>query len=875
MRNKDLIPKLGLAALVFGGFISVVAVAYFAQQSQAGADASADVAHTTVYELNDINDVAFERRNRMYFYDDLATTTVSMRGSSRREVYWGLSFSGDMLPGNATVTAARLLIVPAVAGLSNISASAYFEDSATPAPFSDTARLSTRSLTTASDRYRKYETWSADQEVFVDVTDAAKEFFGEHKTSTQANLIMKGYRIIIPSGAGSEDTIVELEIDYTTPGTTTPPTMPPTQPPTTPPTPPPTTPPTTPPPTTPGAVYTATLAAQSGVTSNATGTATLTMTGALTGNLTVSFSGLTSAQTAAHIHGPNPTSNDAVLITLPNGNFTNHAVTFTQAQFTDLQAGRHYVNIHTNNYTGGEIRGTLMPQSGTSSGAGFGVGKGHGYEVGINLPVFNQVKADVAAGMYNRPCTAAEHDKTKWHSLVNVERKCHYDHQHGDDPNYVNDLFGEPGAWFGKPGQSVSHVWETFALPANMKYGDALNQNGTVGQKENDLKHHSYFWLVRRDQTCEDTVTDQIPSGKDSSEYCVRDFRIQIHGMSLYHEAATRFHSATWEVRFCRRNPEVPGYNEAENCGIMRRGLWSDWGPLVAPSRNSVNDLLCQDRGEELGPNSGANSSPSGRLIYLENERQFRVDAGDSGATQAFANIFDLNIFPPNSPIRNQNSPAGVDSRFRCHVDARPFVTSNPNGFGRHTAPVEWWARMPHRINVLNYNPISSVFTTEPGGQTLAQHFNCAPQVYTNEAGQQDRRPANANCRYTQSAYSIRLEYQVAIHRDITFATGGSTLLDSNGDSKSDLSPKNGASRTFYTNRFGINYHAKRATECPNGPGLDCIPIIYENVTMSGPGDSATYQHRPCTGCAVKINHDITPPGIPSWNDWFYAYGTF
>ena len=92
----------------------------------------------------------------------------------------------------------------------------------------------------------------------------------------------------------------------------------------------------------------------------------------------------------------------------------------------------------------------------------FGVGQGNGLEVGINLPVLEQVRADIAAGVYDRPCTEAEHDPTKWHSLVNVEAKCHYDHQHNDDPHYVDDIFGEPGAWFGNPGQSISYPWQTF-----------------------------------------------------------------------------------------------------------------------------------------------------------------------------------------------------------------------------------------------------------------------------------------------------------------------------------------------------------------------------------------------------------------------------
>ena len=86
--------------------------------------------------------------------------------------------------------------------------------------------------------------------------------------------------------------------------------------------------------------------------------------------------------------------------------------------------------------------------SATAPSGGFGVGHNQGLETGVNLDAFNIVRADVNAGVYDRLCQPDESDLNKWHSLVNVEKKCHYDHQHNDDPNYVNDIFGVPGAWF-------------------------------------------------------------------------------------------------------------------------------------------------------------------------------------------------------------------------------------------------------------------------------------------------------------------------------------------------------------------------------------------------------------------------------------------
>ena len=74
---------------------------------------------------------------------------------------------------------------------------------------------------------------------------------------------------------------------------------------------------------------------------------------------------LTSAETVAHFHAPAPPGvNAAVLIPLPPGSPKNGCVTpnITKAQSHDLFRGFWYVNIHTANNPGGEIRGQLIPQ---------------------------------------------------------------------------------------------------------------------------------------------------------------------------------------------------------------------------------------------------------------------------------------------------------------------------------------------------------------------------------------------------------------------------------------------------------------------------------------------------------------------------------
>src|SRR5687767_14460266 len=74
-------------------------------------------------------------------------------------------------------------------------------------------------------------------------------------------------------------------------------------------------------------------------------------------------------------------------------------------------------------------------------------------ETGIDPDRFARLQEEARRGRFDRACTPAEHDSTRWHPLVNETAGCHFDHQHGDDPEFAADLFGTPGAWFGNPGQ--------------------------------------------------------------------------------------------------------------------------------------------------------------------------------------------------------------------------------------------------------------------------------------------------------------------------------------------------------------------------------------------------------------------------------------
>jgi hypothetical protein len=69
---------------------------------------------------------------------------------------------------------------------------------------------------------------------------------------------------------------------------------------------------------------------------------------------------LSSAQTAAHLHGPALAgSNAPIILTLPNGDFTDSTITLTAAQGAALRNGQLYLDVHTQNNPNGEIRGQI------------------------------------------------------------------------------------------------------------------------------------------------------------------------------------------------------------------------------------------------------------------------------------------------------------------------------------------------------------------------------------------------------------------------------------------------------------------------------------------------------------------------------------
>ena len=98
-------------------------------------------------------------------------------------------------------------------------------------------------------------------------------------------------------------------------------------------------------------------------TSKGTGTADFTFdTASKKLEWTVSYTGLTGPVTAGHIHGPAAAgANAGVEVPFQAGpSPMKGSATLTDAQAADLLGGKTYVNLHTADNKGGELRGQIM-----------------------------------------------------------------------------------------------------------------------------------------------------------------------------------------------------------------------------------------------------------------------------------------------------------------------------------------------------------------------------------------------------------------------------------------------------------------------------------------------------------------------------------
>ena len=103
--------------------------------------------------------------------------------------------------------------------------------------------------------------------------------------------------------------------------------------------------------------------------STGAGTATLLLSpDEQTAHVAMNFSGLSSAQTGAHIHGPAaPGVSAPILFPLPDGQLSDVLIALSATDVQNLKNGLLYINVHSGNFPNGEIRGQFGSAGSASS----------------------------------------------------------------------------------------------------------------------------------------------------------------------------------------------------------------------------------------------------------------------------------------------------------------------------------------------------------------------------------------------------------------------------------------------------------------------------------------------------------------------------
>ncbi len=124
-------------------------------------------------------------------------------------------------------------------------------------------------------------------------------------------------------------------------------------------------------------IYFATIDGPSaGNTSPGAGTATLTLNNTETEvSYVIEYSGLQGVEFIAHFHSAKPGESGPVLTALPVGSPKNGVWLVGPPEVVALNEGRVYVNIHTDLYPAGEIRGDIAFQTVPNTAMSFGAVK--------------------------------------------------------------------------------------------------------------------------------------------------------------------------------------------------------------------------------------------------------------------------------------------------------------------------------------------------------------------------------------------------------------------------------------------------------------------------------------------------------------------
>lgn len=156
------------------------------------------------------------------------------------------------------------------------------------------------------------------------------------------------------------------------------------------------------------------------------------------------------------------------------------------------------------------------------------------------------------------PCPSSAHSTSQFHTLWNAELRCHYDHEHGQNP-----FNGE-----------VASIFPGFDLKQHL--GNVqIGHTNPSSSMENTHKHGGFKWqfMTRHPESC---------AGFEGATNGVNGSAVQIHGFGDFNmELTGRIHSSAALLRLCNQaNPTDYGY--------IYTVQFQDYGQIVSPYQGDI-----------------------------------------------------------------------------------------------------------------------------------------------------------------------------------------------------------------------------------------------------------------------------------------------
>ena len=380
------------------------------------------------------------------------------------------------------------------------------------------------------------------------------------------------------------------------------------------------------------------------------------------------------------------------------------------------------------------------------------------------------------------------HNNRAWHGIWNYEYGCHWDHEHKQNPHEVDHIFGTE--YYSLAGGELSYSWQTYAGS-----GEGFESYNEGTATENTGKHQGYAWhhFTNGLEICDQSLL--------LGSQCFDSFRVQTHQIGGELGALTRFHSVYAEGIAC--TPEGAArmqFNGGANA--YGRNINGQFYPLT---RDNINQFPAEFAGCGFG--SGGGWLDFGRLNWPERGILQPLPTDNP----QFANFAQFG--PPEAApyrIHPNGNPNSLDS-WQSEGNVFNCLSNDPNceqrimiGYGLHMLQGESAGMTdPANASVPSNQRQTHFWCVDPETQL----FNCNPQ--TNPGGNDNTAQALFRAWIAVPSWMDGSQYDEDGSRNGAFTFHG------------------------YTNRYGD------VMDNCTGPGLDCVPVRFEQFPLGNCGQTA------------------------------------